>query len=146
MQRSGSQKVLRVLSILSIVGSVLSFGMAALMIFGGGLYSAEGDPVGGMSAAEAGATFAGVGFATLIEGAIGLIQGILGLRASNDNTKIMPVWVLSVIGLGMGVIGFLLNLIGGGVNAETIGTSIGSILGSGIMFVLANNIKKEAGR
>lgn len=146
MQRSGSQKVLRVLSILSIIGSVLSFGMAALMIFGGGLYSAEGDPVGGMSAAEAGATFAGVGFATLIEGVIGLIQGVLGLRASNDNTKIMPVWVLSVIGLALGVVGFLLNLFAGAVSAENIGTSIGSILGSGIMFVLANNIKKEAGR
>lgn len=146
MQRSGSQKVLRVLSILSIVLSVLSFAMAVMMIFGGGLYSAEGDPVGDMSAAEAGATFASVGFATLIEGIIGLIQGILGLRASNDNTKIMPVWILAVTGLGLGVVGLLITLVGGGASAENIGSSIGSILGSGIMFMLANNIKKEAGR
>ena len=146
MQRSGSQKVLRVLSILSIVGSVLSFGMAALMIFGGGVYSAEGDPVGGMSAVEAGAAFAGVGFATLIEGAIALIQGILGLRASNDNSKIMPVWIIAVIGLALGVVGLLVNVISGAASAENIGSSIGSILGSGIMFVLANNIKKEAGK
>lgn len=146
-QPTTAQKILRVLSIISIVGAVLTMVLAAFFLFGGGYYSAAGEAVDGMTAAEVGGMAFFVGICALVEGIVCLVEGILGIRASGDNQKIMPVWVLSIIGLIGAVISCASNLFSGQqLSASTIGSIVGSLLGSGLMLWLANTIKKEAGK
>ena len=146
MQPSRAQKILKFLSILSIVGAVLNLGLAFMLIFGGGLYAAEGTGAEGMTAAEMGTMAAGVGMATVFEAIIGLVEGWLGLRAAMDNSKIMPVWVIAVIGLVGGFIALAMAFFGGNTSAQTVGSAVGSLAASGLMFWLANTIKTEAGK
>ena len=145
-QPTKAQKILRILSIISIVGAVLTLVMSAFFFFGGGVYAASGEAVEGMTAAEVSGVAIFVGLCSLVEGIISLIEGILGLRAAKDNQKIMPVWVLAVIGLIGAAISCVANLFGGQMDASTVGTIIGSLVCSGLMFWLANTIKTEAGK
>lgn len=150
MQRSGSQKVLLVLSIIKIICAVL-----AIAFVGMGAFAMGSMNPGDLSSVAA---QAGVDEATVVEisgvviitvivgGIIDIILGILGVRAANDNQKIMPVWVLALIALVFGVIGAIAGIMQGQVSSNQIGTYIGSILGSLLMFWIANNIKRQAGR
>ena len=67
------------------------------------------------------------------------------MRAANDNQKIMPVWVLAIIGLVGAVITIVVALTDGSFSAGDT-SSLGSLVGSGLMFWVANNIKKQAGK
>ena len=96
-----------------------------------------------MTAAEAGAAVGAVGFFTLIEGLICLLQGVLGLRAAKDSRKVMPVWIIAVIGLAAGIISLVMTVFRGGVDASQYGSLIGSVASSALMFWLANNIRKQ---
>ena len=146
MQPSRAQKILKILSIISIVGAAINLVGAAILIFGGGAYAVNGAGAEGMSAEEIGTMAAAAGFATIITAIISFIEGFLGLRAAKDNTKIMPVWVLAVIALAGGIISLLMTLFGGNMTAESMGSVVGSLAASGLMFWLANTIKHEAGR
>ncbi len=145
-QPTTAQKILRVIAILSIIGAVITMILAGILLFSGGYYSANGTEIDGMTAVEAGVSVAMVGVITLVEGIISLLEGILGLRAAKDNKKIMPVWILSIIGLAGAVISGLTTVFGGGADASAYGTVVGSLVGSGLMFWLANTIKQEAGK
>ena len=102
-----------------------------------GLTAEEAGSVGVASAAL------GVASALIIIGAIvSIIEGVLGLRAAKDNQKIMPVWVLAIIGLVGAVISLIMSIAQGAFNAS----SILSLALSGLMFWIANNIKTEAGK
>ena len=153
MQRTGFQKALLVVSVLSIIGAVLNIlGGLGLMgggaLLGGSAASAELEA----AAAEAGTTTTGIA-ATFIGGGLGVvaagilsgIEGVLGIRAANDATKIKPVWIIAVIGLVLAVLGLVLTF-GMGLNTpENIGSAVGSIIGNGLMFWIANSIKVQAG-
>ena len=145
MQRSTSQKILKVISIISVVGAIISIIGAVLMLAGGILFAQSGAEgvVEGMTAAEAGASVAFAGFFTLVEGLICLLEGVLGLRAAKDSRKIMPVWIIAVIGLAAGIISLVMTVFRGGVDASQYGSLIGSVASSALMFWLANNIRKQ---
>ena len=150
MQRSGSQKALLVLSILKIVVAVLGILFGALTF-----YTMGSAGVSGVSsaAAEAGVEaeeFLGIGlaigFVLLVGGLIDIILGILGVRAANDNQKIMPVWWLALIALVFGVIGIVINIVQGNVSSSQLGSDLGSIIFTVLIFWIANNIKRQAGK
>lgn len=82
----------------------------------------------------------------LVGGLIDIILGILGIRAANDNQKIMPVWWLALIALVLGVLGVILTLTQGNVSSSTLSSDLGSIVFSLLIFWIANNIKRQAGK
>ena len=90
MQRSGSQKFLLVISIIDIVVGAFALIGAILLIMGGGMVAADPTVLAdsGLTADEAGiasGAFSFLGLVSLFTGAIGLLEGILGIRAANDN-------------------------------------------------------------
>lgn len=152
MQRSASQKVLLVISIIDIIG-------AALMLLAGLAFMLGGAVIGAIDPTEASEALSGTGvtqgqigifvgvggFVIIMAGVIELVLGILGVRAANDNQKIMPVWIVSIISLAFGIIG-LIAIIAGGAFATQGVSGIVSLIISALMLWVANNIKKEAGR
>ncbi len=154
MERSGSQKFLLVISILDIIVGILGLiGAIMFITLGAGTNIAEvADPASmaeaGITASDASAA-AGVmgivGIVALFSGALCLLQGILGVRAANDNQKIMPVWVIALIGLICAAVGIIMGLIDGSFGTQA-WSLVGSLAGSLLMFWVANNIKREAGK
>ena len=152
MQRSGSQKVLLVLSIIGIIGAVLVLISGLMTMLGGALF-------GAMSSSEAAAALSGTdltqgqagvlfglgGLFVVLLGVVELILGILGVRAANDNQKIMPVWILAIIEVVLCVISLILTITGGSFSTEGASAIISLIIAALIMWI-ANNIKREAGK
>ena len=152
MQRSGSQKALLVLSILNIIGAVIILLMGLGLMLGGAFIGAA-DPaevtasLAGteISQGEAGVLAGIAGLVIVFAGVIELILGILGIRASNDNQKIMPVWVLAIIQLVLSALSLITTITGGSFSTQGASTIISLIFAALIMWI-ANNIKKEAGK
>ncbi len=152
MERSGSQKVLLVLSILNIILAAFVILASLLTIAGGALVGAVpaeevADSLAetGLTQGQASAAFSAIGLVILIPGALMLLIGILGVRAANNNQKIMPVWVLSVISLVMWVISIVIAVMNGTVGTD-IAPNLVSIAIAVLTFWIANNIKREAGK
>lgn len=145
MDRSGSQKALLVISIITIIGGALIV-LSGLLVACGGMAvgaAASGDASIDPSTGAAAASVLGVGgIILMLPGILSIIEGILGIRAANDNQKIMPVWVLSILGLIFGVIGLIMSIVQGNFQWS----SVVSVIISGLMFWIANNIKQEAGK
>ena len=151
MERSGSQKVLLVLSILNIVVAVLGLVAAIMAIAGGALFGAVDSSEAASALQGTGATqgqvAAGVslaGLCLLLACVVELIEGILGVRAANDNQKIMPVWILALIGIIVSFIGAMNLAIQGRLTEDP--AMLGSLIGSALMFWIANNIKTQANK
>ena len=151
MQRSGSQKALLVISIITIIFAVIGLIFSVLAITGGALFGAAdlGEAAGTLQDAGAtqGEVAAGVtlfGLVLLIACVIELIEGILGVRAANDNQKIMPVWVLAIIGVVISFIGAMGLAVQGRLTEDP--AMIVSLVVSALMFWIANNIKTQAGK
>ena len=149
MERSGSQKVLRILSIIEIIGAILiiAVGLAGYMaIAGAGLVANTGDAE--LNSMVTGAS-GGIGFAlfilTVIIGGWSLLCGIFGLRAANDNQKIMIVWVFLLIGMIIELIAAAMAIMNGFMDSSFLSVA-GALIWSVFMFWIANNIKKEAGK
>ena len=146
MERSGSQKALKVISIIGIIGGILTLISAGIMLFGGGLLAGVTDEVivDGMTNAEVGGMVGFAGAISLIAGLVYLIQGILGVRASNDFTKINPVWILAIIGIVFAVLSFISLFVNGEpVQMSEIVGGVASVAFAGLYFWIANNIKKQ---
>lgn len=151
MQRSGSQKALLVISIITIVFAVIGLILSAMTIAGGALVGAidsnEAAEVLEGTGVTQGQVAAGIGFVgivLLIGCVIELIEGILGVRAANDNQKIMPVWVLAIIGLVISFIGAMFLAVQGRLTDSP--STIITLVMSALMLWIATNIKKQAGR
>ena len=150
MQRSGSQKVLLVLSILKIIVAVLAILFGAFTFYTMGSASmADLSSVAAESGADAEGVLAVglmVGGLMLAGGLVDIILGILGIRAANDNQKIMPVWWLALIALVLGIIGIFMSLAQGTITSSSLASDLGSVVFSLLMFWIANNIKLQAGK
>ena len=146
MERSGSQKALKVISIIGIIGGILTLASAGIMLFGGSLLAGVTDEViiDGMTNAEVGGLVGFAGAISLIAGIVYLVQGILGVRASNDAAKINPVWILAIIGIIFAVLSFIsLFTSGEPVEMSNIVGGVASLAFSVLYFWIANNIKKQ---
>lgn len=147
MERSGSQKALLVLSIIELIGGALALIMGILGMIGAGAVASDPSLVAGSGVSQADATgvIGVVSIVIIISGIWSILCGIFGIRAANDNQKIMIVWVFTLIGVILAIVGIIMAIING-----TFGSSFWSLAGtlvfSGIMFFIANNIKNEAGR
>ncbi len=151
MERSGSQKALLVLSIIEIVFAVLALiGGISSVVLTGVVAGSTPDIVaqGRVTANEAAtgtAVLAILSGVVIISGIWSLLCGIFGIRAANDNQKIMIVWVFTLIGVIGGVVALIAAIVNGSFGQSAFALIIGLIM-DGILFWIANNIKKEAGK
>ena len=151
MERSGSQKALLVISIITIVFACLGL-LASIMTIAGGAMLGSVDSAeltetlegSGITQGEVAGMFTLGGLMLLIVSLVELIEGILGVRAANDNQKIMPVWVLTLIGIILSAIGVIYQAVQGQLLADP--SVIASLILSVLLFWIANNIKVQAGK
>ena len=151
-ERTGSQKVLRVISIVQIIEAVLLVVFALMGVMSGAAIGAA-DPSSvaeltaetGMSQGALGGLVAGTSLTVIIAAAISILIAVFGLRASNDVNKIMPAWIFSIIGL----VGSCLSIVMKAVNGTLSGNLLSSLLTLAVAvltFWVCNNIKAEAGK
>lgn len=145
MQRSGSQKALLVFSILKIIGAVLLILGAIAAIFATGVLGAGNVNITEAERTQGIAVFSVLSVVLIISAIWGMLCGIFGIRAANDNQKIKIVWVFAIIGIVIDVIS-LIGTFANGDFANSGAGAIGSMVMSIVIFVLANNIKREAGK
>ncbi|MFQ8869274.1 MAG: hypothetical protein ACLR67_13380, partial [Eggerthella lenta] len=108
MQKTTSQKALKVISIIMIVFAALTLLLGIGGIVTGGALGILGAGSGDAgSAALVGGVAAVAGFVILLGGAINLAIGIFGLRGANDPRKIGAFYVLAIIGLAFAVLSAL---------------------------------------
>ena len=145
---SGTQKALKVISIIVIVLSAITIALGILLFATGVSWrssvSNPYDAVGGW-----GMIFGGLaivfGAFLLIGGIFYLLFGILGLRGANNPSKIGPFFVISIIGLILAIIGVLGSV--GLLFASSLGASSIVPYGFPLVFMivcvyLANDIRK----
>lgn len=152
MERSGSQKFLLVISIINIIFAVLGILAGVVGIMGGAFFGAA-DPQevastladAGVTQGEASGIVVGAFLFVLLASAVELIVGILGVRAANDNQKIMPVWVLALIDVILYVVGIIVAIVNGDFSAQGF-SYILSLAFAVLLFWVANNIKRQAGK
>lgn len=146
---TGSQKVIKVVSILVIIVAILSILLGLASCVGGFAGVAAS---GGVSESEqetlalgAGVLFF-LGGGAIISGVIDLIVGMLGVRGANNPEKIMPFFVISIIAVVFAVF----NLIGcfttGQMDATTIASAVVQLVLMVVCVVLANNVRKLRNR
>ena len=139
MEKSTSQKIIKVLGILSIIGAVLCLVGAAGMFGVGGIGALSVDPEDNEMATGIFTLFL-FGIVLLISGLTELLQGIFSLRAAKDATKARPLWVISVISLILSVISLISSF---GKGGQEVFSAIFSVIVSAVILYLANNIKKQ---
>ena len=145
MNRSGSQKALLVISIINIVLGILALILSIMGFVPGTTLSAAGP----IAAEEAGLTveetavaaglFSGISMVGIISSILEIIVGVLGIRAANDASKIMPVWIIALIEVVSMVIAIVMSL----VNKNFEVSSLLSLAVGCLMFWIANNIKNQ---
>ena len=149
MERSGSQKVLRVISIIQIIGAILVLivgimGFLAIGSLGASISTGDASADSAIQSAT-GALGLAFGVIIVVIGIWELLCGIFGLRAANDNQKIMIVWVFLLIGLVLQLITLTIAILNAFMDTS-FWSLVGSTVWSVFMFWIANNIKKEAGK
>ena len=148
MERSGSQKVLRILSIIQIIISILILIVGIMgFIAAGSVGSIQTGDVELNSAVQgaAGSLAVAFGVVVVIIGIWNLLCGVFGLRAANDNQKIMIVWVFLLIGMVIELIATAFAILNA-FQDTSLWSVAGALIWSVFMFWIANNIKREAGK
>ena len=145
MERSGSQKALLVFSIIQIICSALVLVSAIMMIAATGLIGAAGAELTADEQQLGAMTGGLLSIILVIAGVWGLLCGIFGIRAANDNQKIMIVWVFLLIELILTVVSLVMSFTNGDFGSQPFSYIVSLVLAIA-MFVVANNIKKEAGK
>ena len=137
MEKSKSQKIIKVLGILCIIGAVFGL-IAAIGTFGLGAIGAT--QITDDEAAAGVGTVLAAGIILLLSAVFDLLEGIFSLRAAKDATKAQPLWVISIIGIVFSVISLIMSF---GSGTQEVLSSVCSLILSVIIFFLANNIKKQ---
>ena len=144
MQKTTSQKALKVISIIMIVFAALTLLLGIGGIVTGGALGILGAGSGDAgSAALVGGVAAGAGFVILLGGAINLAIGIFGLRGANDPRKIGAFYALAIIGLAFAVLSALGTFFGGSADGGDIASALFGLVLPLVCVLLAYNIKKE---
>ena len=146
MQRSGSQKALLVFSIIELIGAVISLITGIMAVVGAGVVAGDASVAAGsgVTQAQGVAAFGIIAILLIVTGVWSLLCGLFGIRAANDNQKIMIVWVFCLIGVILGLISIVVSIVQGQFGNQAL-SLICSMVFPCIMFFIANNIKKEAG-
>ena len=80
------------------------------------------------------------GVVLIVAGAFNVVVGVFGVRGANDPSKIGVFWVLCIIGIVFNALGLIMEATGSGISASSL---IGTLFVV-VLFILANNIKKQA--
>ena len=136
---SGSQKYIKIVGILNIIGGAFYILIAILGFLGKGVVGDEAliKEAGDSNAPAAVNVFLIV---MIIIGLISLIIGILGIRAANDPAKAGPLFKLAVISLGISVINLFVGIFGGNFSIH----SLIECVPPALMTWCSNNLKKQA--
>ena len=148
MERSGSQKALRIISIIQIVFSIIILIVGCMGFFAAGEVGSiqTGDvELNSVAQGAAGTIAVAFGVVVVIIGLWNLLCGVFGLRAANDNQKIMIVWVFLLIGMVIELVGAAMAILNGFTDTSFWSVA-GTLIWSVFMFWIANNIKREAGK
>ena len=151
MERSGSQKALKIFGIIYVVIGIIALVIGVLAFLGGGVgASLTADMAYEMSdyGAAAGTALASVGLGVvmvvgiiaIIAGIVDIICGIFGIRAGNDCQKWRGVFVLSIIGIIIGAIQLITTIV---VHGNLVSAII-SVAWSVLILLLANNVRRQA--
>lgn len=136
---SGSQRVLKIISILLIVWAVILIAFGAFLTFGSGF--ATGYVVDSQGASVDAATMSiALGVGTIIGGVVNLIIALLGLRGAKNPRKIGAFFVLCIIGVVLGLIGLGMGIAQGTFQWSSL-ISLALVI---VCTVLAYSIKKQA--
>ena len=138
MQKTTSQKALKVISIIMIVFAALT-----LLLGIGGIVTGGALGILGAGSGDAGSAALVGGFVILLGGAINLAIGIFGLRGANDPRKIGAFYVLAIIGLAFAVLSALGTFFGGSADGGDIASALFGLVLPLACVLLAYNIKKE---
>ena len=136
---SGSQKYIKIVGILNIIGGAFYILIAILGFLGKGVVGDEAliKEAGDSNAPAAVNVFLIV---MIIIGLFSLIVGILGIRAANDPSKSGPLFKLAVISLGISVINLFVGIFGGNFSIH----SLIECVPPALMTWCSNNLKKQA--
>ncbi len=143
MEKTTSQKALKVISIIMIVFAALTLLVGITGIVAGGALGAVAAGSGGADAALLGGLAVVAGLFVIASGVIDLLIGIFGLRGANDPSKIGVFYVLAIIGLVLAALSALSTFFGGSADAGSIGGALVGLILPGVSVLLAYNIKKE---
>lgn len=135
---SASQKYIKIIGILNIIGGAFYTLIGILGFLGKGLVGNEAliEQAGDSAAPEAVNVFLIV---LIVIGLFSLIIGILGVRAANDPSKIGPVFTLAVVSLIISVVNLFVGIFGGNFSIY----SLIECVPPALMTWCANNIKKQ---
>ncbi|MBR0228796.1 MAG: hypothetical protein IJQ62_10645 [Clostridia bacterium] len=136
---SGSQKYIKIVSILNIIGGAFYVLIGILGFLGKGLVGNEAliEQAGGDSSAPMAANVFLI--VMIVIGLFSLVVGILGVRAANDPSKIGPVFTLAVVSLIISVVNLFVGVFGGNFSIY----SLIECVPPALMTWCANNVKKQ---
>lgn len=143
MQKSSSQKALRVISIIMIVFASLGLLGGFLSIVGGSFLSATGAGASSGLAFVGGGIVVVLGLLVVLSSGFSLVTAIFGLRGADDPRKIGVFFVLAIISLVLAAISALYNIVSGSENILNIFSALLGLAFPVAFVILANNIKKE---
>ena len=137
---SGSQKYIKIVSILNIIGGAFYILIAILGFLGKGLVSDEAliEQAGGDATAPAAVNVFLI--VMIVIGLLSLVIGILGVRAANDPGKAGPLFKLACVSLGISVINLFAGIFGGNFSIH----SLIECVPPALMAWCSNNLKKQA--
>ena len=135
--KTSSQTALKVLSIIGIVVGAIIAVLGIVLTVG-----ANGFAMSQASSSGAGVAVLGTigGVVLIVAGAFDIVVGAFGVRGANDPSKIGVFWVLCIIGIVLNALGLIMEASGSGISASSL---IGTLFVV-VLFILANNIKKQA--
>lgn len=138
---SGSQKALKVISILLLVWGILMLLLGVFLTAGSQVpgMSAESMDVNGTTMNMATAAI-GIGVGTIVAGVVYVVIALLGLRGAKNPRKIGAFFVMCIIGLIFGIAGLVLDI----MNGALAWNDIVSVLIVVVCTCLAQSIKKQA--
>lgn len=138
--------ILKVTSVLQIIGGILSIILAVLSIVGGGLLGAASSNASGL-AQSAGVLTTGMlmilGVVVLLGGIFSLVCGLFGLKGSNgDKRKLKTALVLGWISLALSIIS-VIGDIAGGTDTKEMLSMLYSLLVPVLFVVSGTSVKKQ---
>ena len=140
---SGSQKALKVLSIIGIIISIIGIVISAILV----VLAAIG--ISSIASYLDMSNSGGVVYvvATLVLALVGciisLIAYIYGVKLSKDSSKFKPFLIFIVLSLILSIISFILGAVQTAITTSTIISLVFSIVWDVVVLILGNNIKNQ---
>lgn len=147
MEKSMSQKVLKVISIIMIVVGAIAIVISAMMLVGG-IAAVNYGTVPDVSPEDAETVTVvaiGLGIMGIISGIVNVVIGIFGVRGANNPQKIGVFFVLCIVGLVLMAINTVYQFATGAVDSSGVISAFLGYVCPVIVTMLAHNVKKENG-